>query len=201
MIKIYDYVIYIRDMYKFRQICKRIDEICNYKHQYKFDTSPTGSVTSSYTFEEEKVLYNANHWCRYTKSILSCLSIYKEQKQGIQYLIDNQDKYKDIYNFINDEVAEELRRDFPKINEYEDKWSWGSELVEYYDEGYSYDNPRVREIDYDLITLECNECYREFTICGNEYEMDGEKVQCPYCKSELKIGVEYEPILTTEKVN
>lgn len=201
MIKIYDFVIYIRDVYKFREICKRIDETFNYKYQYKFNSSPTGSVTSSYTFEEEKDLYNNKHWCQYTKSILSCLSIYKEQKQGIKYLIDNKEKYKDVYSFIDDEVAEELRRDFPKMNEYEDKWSWGSELVEYYDEGYSYYNPRIREIDCDLVTLECDECYKEFVICGNESEIDGEKVQCPHCKSELKIGVEYEPVLTTNKVS
>lgn len=201
MIKVYDYLIYIRDAYKFRQICNVIDEVYDFKYQNKFDKTATGSVTESYSFEEEKVLFNTNHWNRYTKSILSCIAIYEEQKEGIEYLINNADKFKNIYSFVDNKVAEELRSKYPKINEYEDKWSWGAELVDYYDEGYNYKNPRIREINYDLITLECEECYEEFTICGNEYEMDGEKVQCPHCKSELKIGVEYEPILTTEKIS
>ena len=74
MIKIYDYLIYIRDEYEFLNICKEIDKIYGFKHQYKFNTTPTGSVTETYTFEEEKKLYNTNYWCRYTKSILSILT-------------------------------------------------------------------------------------------------------------------------------
>lgn len=200
MIKVYDYVIYIRDAYKFRQICKTIDKLFDFKEQYKFDKSLVGSVTASYTFEEEQKIYNSNHWSQCTKSILSCISIYEEQKQGIEYLIDNADKYKSIYSFIDDEVAEELRRDYPKINEYKDMWSWGSELVEYYDEGYSYDNPRVREIDCDLVELECDECYEEFTVvCGHEY-IEGSEFQCPHCKNVLKVEIEWEPVYSTRKI-
>lgn len=200
MIKVYDYLIYIRDEYKFLKICKKIDDKFGYKHQYKFNTTPTGSVTETYTFEEEKKLFNTNHWCRNTKSILCCLAIYEEQNEGIQYLFDNQHEYSDIYSFVNSDVAKELREKYPKMNEYENEFSWGSELVNYYDAGYDYYNPRVREIDCDIVTLECDECYEEFSICGNEYELSGEKVQCPHCKCELEIESEYEIVLTTTKI-
>ena len=201
MIKIYDYLIYIRDEYKFLKICEKIDDKFGYKHQYKFNVTPTGSVTETYTFEEEKELFNTNHWCRYTKSILSCLSIYEEQKEGIQYLFNNKYKYSDIYSFVDDSIAEELRKNYPKMNEHEDRWSWGAELVEYYDAGYSYNNPREREIDCDIITLECDECYEDFTVCGNKYELEGEKVQCPHCKCELEIQSEYQIVLSTTKIS
>lgn len=201
MIKIYDYLIYIRDEYEFLNICKEIDKIYGFKHQYKFNTTPTGSVTETYTFEEEKKLYNTNHWCRYTKSILSILSIYNEQKAGIGYLFENRIKYKDVYSFVNCDVAKELKTKYPKMNEYEDKLSWGAELKDYYEAGYNYYNPRIREINCDLIDLECDNCFKEFTICGNPYDFDeNEKVQCPYCKSELNVNKEYEIVLTTSKI-
>ena len=35
----------------------------------------------------------------------------------------------------------------------------------------------------------------------NPYEFDeNEKVQCPHCKSELKVNKEYEIVLTTSKI-
>lgn len=201
MIKIYDYVIYIRDVYRFRQICKAIDEVFNFKHQYKFDVSPTGSVTSSYTFKEEQELYNSKYWSQRPKSILSCISIYEEQKQGIKYLVYSADKYKDVYSFIDGELAEELLREYPKMNEYKDRWSWGSELVEYYDEGYSYDNPRIREINCDLLELECNECYEDFTVICSQEDIEDSEFQCPHCKNVLTVEVNWEPIYSTRKSN
>lgn len=196
--RIKDYLIYIRDCYKYEQLCKQINELFNYKRQYAFGQH-YGSVTEAYSDEEKVKLYGSK-LSHITKSILYCMGIYEHQQKGIDYLIRHQEKFKDIYSFVDDTVVKELIEKYPRMKEIKDKWSWGSDLKYYYEEGYDVENPREREIDCDIVELTCNGCYEEFEVLGRIDEIDGEIYQCPQCGKELKVQIEYEPAIYTEVV-
>ena len=159
-----------------------------------------GSVTETYSFEEEQELYGAKYHSRVTKSILYCMGIYEHQQKGVDYLIEHQDQYKDIYAFVGEETAKELYEKYPRMREIKDKWSWGSELRFYYMEGHDTENPRVREVDCDIIELDCSECHEEFEVNAHTEDIEDEIFQCPHCKKELKVTIEYEPVFSTTAV-
>lgn len=176
MIKVTDYLIYVREMDSFKEIFKTLNKKFGYKHQYAFE-SHCGSVTEQYD--------GNGHLSRRTKSIIGNISIYDEQKKGIEYLQEHQKQFKNIYSFVDMDVAEELFEKYPRILEAKKRFDWGYEATQY------MNYPREREENCDICKITCWECIEDFKVFGSEHELDGEKLQCPHCKEEIEIEIEY----------
>lgn len=183
--KIYDYLLYIRDMKEFERILDAINDEFDLKCQFAIER-PCGSVTEGYR--------DKNGRFEDTKSIIGRYSLYEEQKEAFEMLINRAHKYPEVYSEFNIEVYIELVDRFPKILQ-ANKWvDWGFCAKNW--ERY----PSEREVCIsNLVEIECYECYEEFNVCGEARDFNGEKLQCPHCKEVLEVELDYTIRLTGRK--
>jgi len=182
MLKITDYLIYVKEMNEFNKLLDVINNTYNYKHQYGIKR-PCGSVVEVY-----------NDKVNDTKAIIGTISIYDIQQEGINYLIENKNQFNSIYEFVDNNSVAELISKYPKILQARNQYDWGYEVTKW----YTY--PVIRELNYDRSDITCYECFRSFKVCGSEEQLESELLQCPHCKSEIEIEVSWTPILTGKKV-
>lgn len=184
--KIIDQLLYVRDMKEFKELLDRVNIQFNLKHQYAIER-PCGSVTEAYRDEK-------GHFID-TKSIIGVFSLYEQQLEAFQWLLDNEYEHKEIYSSFNESVFNELVNKYPKILEAENEFGWGSDAKNW------TNFPAKREVDCSIVEVYCNSCFDEFEICCDvEYEFNGELIQCPLCKEELEVSVEYNPSFSGYKV-
>lgn len=173
--KIYDYLLIIKDVKIFLDLLTKVNTMLNLKEQYAL-SRPSGSVLEVYRDDRGGIID--------TKSIIGSFSLYEESNKAFQWLLDNECQHKAVYESFNEASYALLVQKYPKIEEAKNKFDWG------YQAKHWRDYPQTRKVD-ETCFVECTECLKTFEVCGISYTLEDEKLQCPHCKEVLTIEAAY----------